>query len=452
MMPGVSGYTAALTWSLCAFLVSGLLLTLTVRQLGVRDSAVFVVLATWLVLAVNWANVLACRSESLLIAMTIAALYVFVRWHHLGCKSRGLLILLGACAACGFLFRYQGLFFVAATGLYFLARAITHRGRATFVDLVCVSAVPGVVVIVTMAYNASVTGGLGGGPIDHTQHSASILQVAIGYYWEASKVLGVSRTGLMRGGVSELFAIALGLYALFFASRVAPVRPFWASDLQRRAFLFCMTYICLSMAAFVFLSLTKSTGYTQARYLSTLLPFVIVVLVLLGHRLRQMSRLQKWQGALGLALLVGFIGFGQARAISEQLDSLAADSRLHEIRTALDQNFADGRSIANLLRAEIDSGNKLLANQSQLVGHVLDRGTFGLTPALFTTREFDFEEVRRMAELHQIRYVMLFPTLYDPAAEQNRNRTILTELTNHNVPDWLVPVFEAPDVRLYMLK
>lgn len=276
--------------------------------------------------------------------------------------------------------------------------------------------------------------------------------MALGYYYEISKILGVSRDGLAHGGASELFAIALIAYIVFASSRIVRHQPFWESDSQSRAFLFCAAYIGISMAAFVFLSLTKSTGYTQARYLSTLLPFAFTILAVLSHHLRRLSRQRPWQGVLGLALVIGFIGFGQARAISEQLNQLAADSRLREIRAALVATYGDGQSIGNLLRSEIDAGNNLLANQSQLVGHVLERPTFGLTPALFTARDFNFDEVQRMAELHRIRYVLLFPNMYDPAALQNANRIILTELANRNIPDWIALVFEAPDVRLYRIE
>lgn len=143
MMLGASSYAAALTWSLIAFLVTGLLLALTARQLGVKDATVIAVLVVWLVLGINWTNVLACRSECLLIVMTVVGLHSFVRWAHGGCESRMQLILLGAAAALAFLFRYQGLFFIAAVGLYFFARALKARNRGTFLDLVAVSTLPG---------------------------------------------------------------------------------------------------------------------------------------------------------------------------------------------------------------------------------------------------------------------------------------------------------------------
>ena len=452
MVAGASSYAAALTWSLIAFHVSGLLLTLTVRQLGAQDATAIFVLVTWLILGINWTNVLACRSESLFIATTIVGLHSFVRWMHGGCESRTHLIVLGTAAASALLFRYQGLLFIAAVGLYFFARALGARERGALLDLVTVSALPAILVVVTSAYNASVTGGIGGGPIDHAQQSAGIFPVALGYYYETSKILGVSREYFVRGGASELFGIALFAYVVYLAIRVARRQGFWESIAQSRTFFFCATYIGISIAALVYLSLTKSVGYTQARYLSTLLPFVLVILALLGHHLRRLSHLRPWQGAVGLALVIGFIGFGQGRAISEQLDQLAADSRLSEIRAALEASYGDGQSIKDFLRSEIDVGKNLLANQSQLVGHVLERGTFGLTPALFTARDFDRDEVKRMAGRHQIRYVMLFPTLYDPAAVQNQNRIILTELANRNIPDWITPVFEGPDVRLYKIE
>ena len=288
--------------------------------------------------------------------------------------------------------------------------------------------------------------------MDHARHSTGILPVALGYYYESSKILGVSREGLASGGASELFAIALFAFAVFAVARVVRLRPFWESRAQRRASDFCALYICISMGLLVFLSLTKSIGYTQARYLSTLLPFALTALALLVHQFRRAPRLRPWQGALGLLFVSGFVLFGQARAIAEQLDGLAADSRQREIRTALDASYVNGQSLGSFLRSEIDKGNKLLANQAQLVGHVLERPTFGFTPALFTARDFDFDEVKRMAELHNIRYVMLFPTLYDPAASQNKNRIILTELKDRNVPNWITPVFEAPDVRVYRIE
>ena len=143
MVLGVPSHTAALVWSLLAFLVSGLFLAATLRRLGLDDWVVGVTLITWLILGINWANVLACRSESLLIAMTVLGLYGFVRWSDGAGEARAPLILLGTAAACGFLFRYQGLFFIAAIGLYFFVRALRERELRAFLDLVVVSAIPG---------------------------------------------------------------------------------------------------------------------------------------------------------------------------------------------------------------------------------------------------------------------------------------------------------------------
>lgn len=452
MMLGATGHSAALVWSLIAFLVSGLFLTLTVRQFGVSNTTVIIVGIAWLLLGVNWNNVLACRSEALLTTMTVAGLYSFVGWVNSGNESRRMLALLSVVAAMAFLFRYQGLFFIGCVGLYFLIRAVRLRNWQAVFDLLTVSAFPVSVVIFALVYNIAVTGGPAGGPVSHVEHSASVSRIVVGFYYEFSKLLGVSKEGLLRGGGSEVIAIALIGYLGFLLTKISSLRPLWQRPKHGSAFLFCTMYVVVSMAAFVYLSLTKSTGYIQARYLSTLIPFVIVLLVLLGQHVHRASVLGAGQRRLGLVLIIGFVGFGQARAVSEQLDSLAADLRLREIRSALALSYAGDRSVGTFLQSEIDAGNHLLSNQSQLVGYALERPTFGLTPALYTAREFDVDEVQRMSRRHGIRYVMLFPRLYDPAAPQNANRTILTELANHDFSDPITPVFEAQNVRLYRIE
>ncbi len=451
MSIGVPGDRAAFVWCLVAFLGSGLLLLLTMRRIALSNTVIVFGGLSWLIIGVNWSNVLFCRSETLFIAMTVIGLYAFVRWATGAGQSRLPLVALGSAAALAFLFRYQGLFFVTAVGGYFALRVLFHRNSSSLQDLITVAVIPGATILSVWIYNFLVAGGIGGGPVDHTRHSAGMLSVLRGYYWEISKILGVSRDALLAGGASEIIGLLLLGLIIVAVFRLKGRSRRWSDSASQQLAAFCALYVGISGAAFVYLSLTKSIGYTQARYLSTLLPFAIVLLAIMTHQVKVWARPGPKFRILALVLATGFIGFGQARAIGEQLAFVASDSRLRDVRQALQSSGPEGQPVGEFLKAEIDAGRYVLANQSQLTGHILERPTFGFTPSLFTDRVFDNDEVDEMARKNGIRYVVLFPELYDPAAVQNRNRVILTELMRGNRPEWLTPVMEQPSVKVYKI-
>jgi hypothetical protein len=278
------------------------------------------------------------------------------------------------------------------------------------------------------------------------------MRAATGFYYEFSRILGISKDGLLNGGASELFSLALLLYVVWIG--FAHVRKQFLFDgrTQTRGIAFCICYLGVSMAALGYLSLTKSPDYIQARYFSTLLPFAVVIIATISREIKRRIDLRPLQAVFGIALLVGFAGLGQTRAISEQFEVMHADTRLREIRAALDTQLVNGQSIKNFLRDEIEVGNHVFAAQSQLAGHVLDRTTYGLTPALFTDRIFDFDEVRRMTKPLGLRYILIFPNLYEPDAPENANRVILTELLRNNIPTWIEPMIVERDVKLFRIE
>lgn len=450
LMLGLPKYASVLALSMAAFLATGLLIALCTRRLGGRDWAMFLASALWFALGVNWANVLLVRSEVPFTFATVAALYGLIRWNQGESASRALLFLTGFAAACAFLFRYQGLFFIGSIGLFFLLRLWHKRDQSALIDLLVVSSLPVITVTILIAHNLLVTGGMGGGPVDYAQHSASLPRVALGFYYEFSRILGVSKDELLRGGASELIAVALFIFGIYSIIRYRVLQQAWQASISTGPVGFCVIYLAVSMAALIYLSLTKSTGFIQARYLSTLLPFVIVYLVAVGQRIRQRVPIPRTTIILGISLLTGFLVFGQGRAISEILDEWSLDTRLHDIRLAMETSH-DSKTIRFFLQEEIDNGNHVLVHQSQLAGHVLDRTTFGLTPALYTNTTFDREKVLSMIDDHQLMYVLFFPKLYDPDARQNRNRIILTELLTGKGPDWLTLVVVTPEIQLYRI-
>lgn len=448
---GIPVHPAGFALSLGSFVATAVVLSLIVRRLGGSSIATVVAGGAWLIIGVNWASVLLCRSEVLFTLLTVLGLYCFVRWSETDSKARLFLALLGLAAGSAFLIRYQGLFAIAGFGLYFAIRFMARRDSRSLVDLLVFGSVPLLFVVVVFAYNTFVTGGIGGGPVDHAAHSADIFQVAIGFYYEFSRLLGVSRDGLLAFRPGEIFAVVLLAYSTYVLLRYRIFSATWQAVRPVPVAGFCLAYVSVSVAALVFLSLTKSTGYIQARYLSTLLPFVIVLVAISVAQLRRCSVVPRRLDHAGVGLALAFLVVGQAQAISEQLDFVASDSRLREIRVALSVPF-EGNTVQQFLQLEIDAGGNLLANQSQLVGHVLERPTFGLTPSLYSSRQFDLEEVSAMADIYNLKYIVLFPALYDPHAVENRNRVILTELLENRSPDWIRSVLQNEKIHLYRIE
>ncbi|MDH5259931.1 MAG: phospholipid carrier-dependent glycosyltransferase [Gammaproteobacteria bacterium] len=445
---GFPGYATILVFTLGAFVGSGVLVACIGRLLGCRDALCIVLSSVWYFIGANWANVLILRSEVFFCFFTTAALYCLVRWSAGSGRLSLWLSLVGVFAGVAFLFRYQGIFFIAAVGLVFALRALQLRTRVALRDMAVVCSIPTAVFVWTILYNWQIAGGVGGGPIDQVQHSAPLALVALGFYYEFSRILGVSQDGLASGGASELFMLALLCWLMYAAAQKRFWKAVWGGTFDSVPAATCVAYGMLSVAALVYLSAAKSTGFMQARYLSVLAPFVLVWILGVAPRQQGTKRSGRSVGGLGLFFLVGFLVFGQARAIGDQLADWRSDDRLARIRSALNDTI-QGVAIRTLLRSEIDAGHHVMAFQSQLLGHDLERTTFGFTPSLYTSRIFDFDEVERLARQYRIRYLVHFPQLYDQNTVENRNRVALTRLQNGQKPGWLSLLVDRREIQVY---
>ena len=458
--PGYAAVVAPLLWldlpasaaifSLClaAFLGTGFLVALSVHRLGGGQLNVLLAGVTYLLAGTNWSNTLLNLSEVPFTFTTVVAMYLFLRWTQDSADGRVRLMLIGIAAACALLLRYQGLFFIASIGVLFAWRAIVGRDYRTLIDMLTVATIPCIVVVAVVGFNLTNSGGPGGGPVDYVRHAASMQEVIVEFYYEFSRILGVSKDSLVEGGLSELFVAAMFaylLYAIFRSRFLLAVRD---SIIRTPALQLCVIYIGITLFALFYLAFTKSIGYAQARYFSTLLPFFILIVAIVCHEFRGRVDTSKRLALAGIPVLIGVVVFGQAQATSQELQRVFSDDRMHEIRATLQTRLGD-RSVGEILQEEIRSGNHVLANEAQLLGYLLDRTTYGLTPALFTEKVFDFEEVATMADKYSIKFVVLFPKIYRPHEVQNRNRVILTKLLHNNVPEWLSPVLQTDDIRVF---
>jgi len=448
---GIPAATAGLVACLAAFLVAGLLVCASVRRLTGNVVLSALLAAAWFGFGLNWANVLAVRSEMLLSAAALAAIYAWIRWDDTGRVGIAWPLAGGAAAAAVILFRYQGIFFLASLAAVFvLGLAMRARGFRPVTGLAFLGP-PGAAVAALFGLNLAVTGTLVGGPFDAATSDAGATDVALALYYAVCELLGVSREGLLQGNPTELLLLVLlGLTVVLAVVAVrrptapgaGPVR------LQRGGALVCVAFIGMTVAAIAYLAFSKSLGYVQARYLTTVLGPLLVLSGVFVQRLA--DRLAGREGLLlGWGVLAAaFLASGQIDVIKEQLEDMRADRRLPAIANALAQPTDHG-TVRELLVREAREGRYVLANDSQLLGFELGIPTFGLPPAEFTETNFSPEEVSRLMETHGIRWLLVVPALFDSDAPWNRNRQIFREILEKTVPRWLETAHRSESVLVY---
>lgn len=447
--PGLAGFVICVS----AFALTAFLIERAVNEVTHSPSLAALSAVTWAILAVNWSNVLICRSEMPATLLATASVYCVCRWSARGGVSRSLLVLAGAAAAAAFLVRYQSAFLILSLGAVFFVRAIPGFTLRKFWDLAAVSAAPAVIVALLFGRNYMISGGFGGGPIDHVQTTADPLDVIRVFYYASGEILGVSIEGLLRGGLAEIslmILLAFGVWAVFRPGVLTRIPKALSAN---TGVVFCVVFLLISIAAFATLALVKSLGYVQARYFSTIIPFVIVpffVVLAAVIRAKPSGKPFRFSTVAGVVLLSGSLVLGQASAMQGQISIVSERAGYYGVQAALDTEFR-GENVGTFLASEISAGNNVLAYEGQLVGYIIQKPVFGLAHSGLTAREFDEEEVLATAASRDIRYLVFFPSLYSPSLVKHSNQTIFTQIHSGETFESLEPLIETDRVSVFAI-
>lgn len=445
---------AAFLVSLLSFGGVALVLSLLLLRAGHPPARAFMASAVWLGLPLAWGNVLGCLSEMPFTLLTLVSLWCLVRSERHSNRRELWLAATGLAAGLAFTVRYQGVFYVAALGLFLVLRAIRRRDRRSVHDLIIVGGTASIFVVLLFARNQLLTGKLTGAMI---REDRSLLEVPGMFMSALGGAFGFTKSGLLAGRAAELLAvgvITIGLIGgLAWIGRMALDRARLRAALARPHVSLSALYIVVSAVLMGQGARMFASGHISPRYLLPLIPFALVCLPELLRPIRFVPNppwrtwaARAWLAAAAVAFLVG-----QVNVLQRERHVLTAENPYRAIGEALHRPLG-GETVVRFLRARVTADSPLLGNEPQLLGAVLDRPVLGLTRASYTRKVWTNDEVRRIAKTYGVAYVVFFPGLFDPTDPEDRNQPFLHQLKGGTAPPWLVTIVADPDLRLYRIQ
>lgn len=450
---GFKPLTAIMAAGILAFCATGVVLAVLLRKLGVGPLLAFLAAAIWFGQGTAWAVVMLGLSEILFTLATLLSTAVLLaandRWNRF--------VLAGALAAAAVLIRYQGLFFVAALGIYCAwtwLRSPARRRYQCAMQAVALLVLPLIAAGLQLTRNLLLAGSPGGGPVDTAYwNAASGIDIAKSAYWALAPFLGLSVDGLSQFRWQEV-TVVMGLLVLAgWLSRNAreiQSQPAQGGERHARIALWhlALCYVVVTCLALAFLA-TRSTGYMQGRFLLPLVPFVAAAWAMLLDCMMKAPRV-RIRAALFVALLslhAGLFG-GQLRVLREWLDTLRADQRIAAMRAALAEDMA-GSTLAQYLKEHVSNDAPLLATGGQLLWVLVELPVVETTPAGFSDRLWDETELQRLHHCLGVRFLLYIPGVFDPARPENRNQPLYHRMARGGEPVGLTPLLRTPKARLY---
>jgi hypothetical protein len=449
LAPGDAAHLAGVLF----FCATGILIAVVLRRLGVSPLLTLAGTLIWYVQGTAWANVVIGRTETLFTLLVFLAAAMLL-------DSRERLqryVLAGAFAAAAVLVRYQGIFFILALGVWcaWTMWRTPAEGRLRFLGrAIAVLSLPVLTTAYLIARNLVLVGTPGGGPVDTAHHlPAHGLEVARSGYWALIPFLGLSLDGLAAFRWRE-YAVVAGILvlAVWLALNRAAFRAAHARhphNPARAAMLRLMVaYLLVTFAALGFLA-TRSTGYMEGRFFTSLVPMVLVVWVVAVYRWLDDPGLRR-KGLLIAALCALHAGLlaGQLAVTRERLQTMHEDLRMESLKVALAEDFA-GASLGSFLTQNITLQSPLLATGGQQLWLLLQLPIVETTPAGFTHRVFDQREVNRLSRCYGIRYLMYVPGWFRPGRLENRNQPLIEAIARGEDPQGMILRLRTPNVAFY---
>ncbi len=442
---------SALAVSLLCFMCMPLLLAGLMRRAGISDAVCTAAGLAWLFMGINHYMVLHIVSEILFVTLTLASALVYVTAIETHERQRKLVLLIGAgtLAASSFMVRYAGLFYIFALGGLWIFDWIKRPSRQTVVDGTALFLLPALVVGAVFLGNYLLVGDYFGTARIAATHSPEL--VFRQFLWSFASIAGVSRTGLAIGSIPDWLAGALILAAaatlVFVRRQLSMARPLLPTIMHSRSAQLALMYVAISVVFLAYLGST-SFGGASARYLVPLLPFS---LVLFGAAVNAVcprpdaSQLARFGPA---ALLAAAFLAGQVNVFRDYWIELAANSPNAVIREAFEQASEDA-TLRRTLVASAHNMQPLLSNEPQLLYLKIRQPTLGLTPAIYSPRTWDEANVYKLVCQYNVRSVLFFPTLLNPAGRDRSSYVLFHELAAGQTPAWLEEVYSSPLLLIY---
>jgi 4-amino-4-deoxy-L-arabinose transferase-like glycosyltransferase len=442
MYVGVPAAAAAFAICLLAHVATAALIYVGLRRAAVSGWIAVIAALVWLLHASAWSTVLACNSEPLFIALTLASGLALVEVIRGSRRSRMWLAVASVCAAFAVLTRYTGVLWPAAAGLWLLIRAIRMRSWQPIRVATMFAALPALVTLGMFWRNWQLSSRLSGGQFEFNG-AGTIRDVLRHMYWESDLLVGHLLTS--RPALLAIIVVLLFIACVRIAARTRSTGP-------RAAILGASFASIVVLAAFLFVNAHQfSIIFVEFRYWLPAMPFLLLVLGIVVEE--AVKQLRHARGQLLWPTVILACAWAGVLSAAAELPGRWPIAPVHPstaiIQEALHERLADGRALHDVLVAPSDSQRLILANAEHRLSFATGRAIVGLTDSRYTKTVWDKEEVAALVERFKIERLVFFPTAYDPKSPLNSNNVFFDELQRQQVPPWLVVRLATDSVVLY---
>lgn len=448
---GLAPPVAGLLLVLGGFLVAGWSVRAILTRAGLSGTSGLVWMGVWCAYVFGISEVLKLGSAPLVAGTSALAVAVLLRGTTVSVGRAGVA---GILAAVGLSMHFLGLAFVAALGAWTGLHWLRHR-RDISIGVVAAAVLPGAAVAVLLfARSARLTGSLTSQA--GTETGTPLAEVARGLFWAIDHLLALRPDGFVAPEAAEwLWTVAVGAGALMLwagrrAGQTNRARPAaWTRALELSA----LAIVALA-GMLVTLSLRGDVRYVSTGYYwLPVVPFVLVVLGVAWSLAVERAGSER-RTVRTVALVLGFSAFVASGV--EQLNASFDPGVAPAVNTALDTPVpTDGPQgvvrLRTLLRDSVDVSAPLIANESQLVGMLIDRPVLGFPPVPYRSAPVTADSVRQIAERYGSRFVLLLPGAFDPSAPANRHLTFVSEFMDRGGAA-VETVIAGPDAVLIRLR
>ncbi|MEZ6124064.1 MAG: hypothetical protein R3C49_12940 [Planctomycetaceae bacterium] len=447
---GMSAKTAAFAWGAFSFW----LIPQLIYRLGIRAAlppvAALAAGLSWMGFAANWANALMCLTDLTFIAVTLVSVLALCpdpRNNPPRQAGSSRLIAGGILASLAFLIRYAGVFWLPAA-----AFLIVHQTRSdlrlTVRRLLLFSAIPTAVVIGCFARNHQLVGSIEGG--NNQKVAKPVIEVVRTVWYAVSQTLGLDHDAMLAGRLQEVLVVAGAAVLLTLVSWTvlrSGTRKNIPGGLADQNVMEAMALWAVSMTAGL-LWLEKSASLSMTgRMLQPLIPSALLILAAIAVRIQIPSRVSlsvvsAATGVLGVGLMTAQLQIFQ-HALGPGLVFL-------QVTRAVNQ-AVETPEAKSLTARELLQGQRILAEQSQSLGEVLQQGTVGLTPFRYSRQAWSEAEVSDMVRRYRITRLVRFPKIIE--LPRSANPVFFEQLAEGQpLPAWLSVEVSTPDVVIYRVE
>lgn len=448
MLLGLSELAAAFLLAIIGHLGTAWLLFIIGKQIGMTNQRALTLSGAWLLLAAPATLVIAAFTEPLYTALTLLAVWAWLRSD--GGHDYTWMLIAGSCAACAFTVRYIGITFIVAVAAVLTLRFVLEPNWRRLISGVCFISVPVLVCTVLFWRNLTLTGDVTGGP--EVWQGDHWLDTFKAFYWASLTALGIYGQGLV-SWLAEHLVLLLAAMSTFLSVPLLVSKRRILSD-KHTALSWLTLFYCLATGVLLLsVAMERSADLIQWRYLTPLIPFIIlqVAMSIESPWIKGLAGPFRIAGyTVGVAALV-FLLLSQFRVLVEWDQHFVNARAARALSEALDEPV-QGVQLREFFEGRIAPHDVVLTQDGQVLGAFVEQPILGLTSAYYTSYTWTPEKVLELVDQYDVRWVIFLPRLLHWEGKNDNNKLFFRELELGNVPPWLRLVGRSAEAEIYAVE